>query len=512
MIVSKETQRGWLALCLLLAGVITVPAADETLRAVRGHRDRLLNDPQRPVYHFVTPEGYCMPFDPNGAIYWKGKYHLFYIFQDERGHCWGHASSLDLIHWRFHPPALFPSPGDPDQGIFSGNAFVNQEGKAVLLYHGVNAGNCIAVSEEDDLVHWQKLPSNPIVPNPKEGDPDFGKYQSWDPHGWLEGGTYYAIFGGNPATLFRSPDMIHWTYQNKFLASDLPGVEPDEDISCPDFFPLGDKYMLLCISHKRGCRYYLGHWLDGKFYPETHARMNWPGGTCFAPESLLDNQGRRIMWAWALDRLPESEIQRAGWCGTMTLPRVLSLGDDNLLQIDPVEELKTLRLNPRRIENLTVAAGEEKALDGIRGDSLELEIGIDPGNTRQFGLKVRCSPDGREQTVITCDREAQTLRIDCARSSLTPGIVYRTFCMYGGDNPPVTEQSAPFALKPGEPLRLRIFIDHSILEVFANRRQCLTQRIYPSREDSLGVSLFSAEGPVTVNSLTAWTMAPANPW
>jgi len=188
----------------------------------------------------VSPEGRACRSIRTGDLL-EGKYHLCYIFQDERGHCWGHASSVDLVHWRLHPPALAPNPGDVDKGIFSGNAFVSKKGEAVLLYHGVDAGNCIATSTEDDLDNWTKLPSNPIVPSPKKGDPEFGKYASWDPHGWLEGDTYYAIFGGNPATLFKSDDMVKWTFIDKFLTNDMPGIDPDEDISCPDFFQIGDK-------------------------------------------------------------------------------------------------------------------------------------------------------------------------------------------------------------------------------------------------------------------------------
>ncbi len=66
----------------------TLPVASSDLNEVdstaRALREKLLSDPHRPGYHFVTPEGRCMPFDPNGAIFWKGRYHLFYIFQDAR--------------------------------------------------------------------------------------------------------------------------------------------------------------------------------------------------------------------------------------------------------------------------------------------------------------------------------------------------------------------------------------------------------------------------------------------
>ena len=481
---------------------------DGKIAAARTLRAKLQADPHRPTYHFVTPEGSCYPFDPNGALFWRGKYHLCYIFQDERGHCWGHASSTDLVHWRFHPPALVPGPGDPDRGIFSGNAFVGKEGQAVMLYHGVGVGNCIATCTEDDLVNWTKLPMNPIVPSPKEGDPDFGKYRSWDPHGWLEEDTYYAVFGGNPATLFKADELASWTFVGPLLPHDMPGVDADEDISCPDLFPLGDKHVLLCISHNRGCRYYLGRFEDEAFHPESHHRMNWPGGTCFAPESLLDGRGRRIMWAWVLDRRTGTQVRESGWSGTMSLPRVLSLGTDGTLRIEPPEELRGLRRNHRRLSDVSIGPDAETPVQGVRGDCLELALEIEPGNATEFGVKVRCSPGGEEQTIVSLRPSARCLRIDVADSSLDAGIKHHAFCMKA-QNPTVTAQEAPFELAPGESLRLRLFLDRSILEVFANERQCVTQRIYPTRPDSVGVSLFSRGGSTTVRSVDAWDMASA---
>ena len=73
-------------------------------------------------------------------------------------------------------------------------------------------------------------------------------------------------------------------------------------------------------------------------------------------------------------------------------------------------------------------------------------------------------------------------------------------------------EAGPFALKEGEPLRLRVFVDKSVVEVFANDRQAVMRRIYPSRDDSVGVTLFSTGGPATVTTLEAWDLMPSNPY
>ncbi|MDA0336355.1 MAG: glycoside hydrolase family 32 protein, partial [bacterium] len=269
-------------------------------------------DPHAPRWHFLAPERTAVPFDPNGAIWWKGRYHLFYIFQDpdlpNGGHCWGHASSSDLVTWKYHPTALAPAPGDPDTGIFSGGAFLDKEGVPTIIYHGVGAGTCLARSTDDELLVWEKHPGNPVISEPEPGAVGDGVYNVFDPHCWLEGDTYYAILGGkvkpwnlrDTAYLFTSKDLATWKYQRPFYAPHPHWTGEEEDCACPDFFPLGDRHCLVCISHPRGARYYLGRWQDETFVPEEHGRMNWPGGGCFAPETLLDGDGRRVMWAWAI--------------------------------------------------------------------------------------------------------------------------------------------------------------------------------------------------------------------
>lgn len=116
-------------------------------------RQQFVDDPQRPRYHFLAPSNFMG--DPNGAIFCKGQYHLFYQYnpdesfnRDERMH-WGHARSDDLVYWEDLPIAIAPEPGKPDGlGCYSGHV-LDVDGVPTLFYCGRGGGNCIATSAHD---------------------------------------------------------------------------------------------------------------------------------------------------------------------------------------------------------------------------------------------------------------------------------------------------------------------------------------------------------------------------
>lgn len=492
----------------------------ETIGQARDLRARLLADPHRPTYHFVAPEGICAPFDPNATIYWQGRYHLMYIVQTEKGHCWGHVSSHDLVHWRHHPHAL--EPGGKDTGIFSGGIFVDRNGVPTITYWGLGeeAGICLATSTDDLLEQWTKHPANPVIHQTERG---MTVTTQGEPIGvadpsaiWEHEGRYYMLTGnllvlreyglkqgqvehqGDTLYLFVSDDLVHWEYLHRFYESDRAVTQHDEDNMCPDFFPLGDRHMLLFISHNLGCQYYLGRYEHHRFYPETHGRMTWVDNTYFAPESLVDDQGRRIMWAWVKDGRSRETQEARGWSGAMSLPRVLWLGEDRTLRMGPPGELEMLRVRPQQLADLEIPGDGMLPLADICGDSLELEVEIAPNDAAQVGVCVRCSPDGQEQTRIYYDRVAGELCIDTTQSSLGEG--------------PKSVERGPLSLAADEPLTLRVFVDRSIIEVYANARQAVVRNVYPTRGDSRGVALLSEGGNAQVTSLRAWELAPANPW
>ena len=349
---------------------------------------------------------------------------------------------------------------------------------------------------------------------------------------WKHRGTYYLQAGnllvlnklgrdekspahhrGDWVDLFRSQDLRDWEYVHRFYQRrrDNSWTQESEDDMCPSFLPLprsraggpaSGKHLQLFISHNMGCQYYVGAY-DGereRFLPEAHGRMSWVDNTFFAPEALIDGRGRQIMWAWLTDN-PAKRIEdalRDGWCGVYGLPRVLWLGDDErTLHMAPVPELERLRGNAKEFSDVTVAAGDAVPLAGIDGLSCEIAVRIDPGSARQAGLRVRTSPDGSETTLLYYDADARQLRFDATRS--------------GKKGRPVLEQ-APLLLAAGEALQLRVFIDRSVIEVFANDRQAITRRVFPEGEASDGVALFAHGGSAACSAIRTWELMPANAW
>ena len=488
---TKEGDGIWRCTSLFLSKL-----PDTLAENARTTRERVLADPERPGYHFVIPEGVAMPFDPNGAIFWQGRYHLFYIFQDSRSggraDHWGHMSSKDLFHWQHHPTKLL-------DGMYSGNCYLNREGIPTMCYHQKGIGNAMAVALDDDLNDWKKLESNPITPETHEGDKYHDRYRSWDPFGWLEDDTYYAIFGGSRPAIAKSLDLdSEWEYVGDLFAHGVDSVSLDEDVSCPDLFRLGDRHVLLCISHRMGCRYYIGDWRDEQFHPESHGQMSWVDNTFFAPESLVDNKGRRIMWAWLMDE-PEFGVRSAaGWSGTLSLPRVLSLDSNGTLLIDVPAEIKSLRHDEVSKRDFVIHSGEPIDIVEARGSSLELNVEFECREASACGVNVCVSSDGKEATSIYYDAKEKRLKVDTRLS--------------GPDDTPKVIESAPFELADDEKLKLRVFVDKSVVEVFANRRQAIARRIYPSRRDSIRTILFSQGGDSLVSSFIAWKLASSNPF
>jgi sucrose-6-phosphate hydrolase SacC (GH32 family) len=499
-------------------------------------RQKLLNDKHRPKYHFLPPEGSWN--DINGTFFHKGRYHLGYLRKIENDNglkgsahvfsSWGHISSRDLVHWVYHPTSISDR-GEPGSGyergyIASGSSLMDKNG-VPTIFANVRGRGMFVFQSDDDLEHWRRLTEEPVV---WEDDPRFP--ECWthvmDSDCWLEGDTYYALLGqknhrpgfeGDSTGLFSSQDMIHWQYEHPFYKSDRRWTEEIEDCACPNFFPFGKKYMLVMHTHLPyiKCQYYIGDYRDHVFYPEQNGQLSYPAALLGGPRFMLDGKGRRLFWGWIRDPRPVGEY---GWNGIMTLPWHFTPRPDNGLAISPVEELNILRYDALYLPDEHLR-DEERPLP-IHSECMELKLRLKPEDAETFGIKLLCSEDGQEETVVTYNRKSNCFVIDFSHASRDRSIRYEVFFRgsfpWAGSlklpsNCFAVSQTIPYPLGERTGIDLDIFVDQSVIEIFVNSEICMVQRIYPMASDG-GVRIFSHGGGTAFSAIEKWEMEATNPW
>lgn len=397
----------------------------------------LAADPDRPRFHFLPPSNWMN--DPNAPIWHKGQYHLYYQHNPKAAKWdtmhWGHAASPDLLHWQHRPIALAPTPGGPDKdGCFTG-CMVIDHGTPSIVYTGVRPEvQCIATSQ--DMNTWTKHPRNPVVAAPPPGvdTPGFR-----DPHVWREGDAWLMLVGagfrgkGGTALLYESKDLVEWTYLKPLLTGAIDPAAKGGDVArgemweCPDFFPVGNKW-LFYVSTENKVRYWLGEWKSRTFTP--HSSGVLAHGAAYAPKSSNASQGRRIIWSWLREQRSGQDQLKAGWSGAMSLAVVPSLAKDGTLLLDPAAEYTKLR--------------GRRQTEAPPADCCEIHVEL--SGRAPFGL-TRGAVE-----VIGYDPDTRTLSAGRSEAKL-----------------PASGSIA-----------LRIFLDGSVVEVFADRRVWLTGRVYGS--------------------------------
>ncbi|WP_254545381.1 GH32 C-terminal domain-containing protein [Halomarina pelagica] len=474
------------------------PATGEELRALRA----AVEDHNRPRYHVTSPANWLN--DPNGLVHWNGRYHVFYQYNPAgpfHGTIhWGHAVSDDLVRWEDEPVALSPDPDGPDRdGCWSGCTVVH-DGTPTFVYTGGRGGiqlPCLATAEDPDLRRWRKDPDNPVIEEaPVELDvlnSDHWHAEFRDHCVWRDGEFWYQLIGsgitdvGGTVLRYRSADLREWTYLGPVLTGTWEGAGAMWE--CPELLDLGERE-LLHVSNYADVWYFLGELDDGRFHVDSRGKLDY--GDFYAPQSLTDETGRELTFGW----LPEARSERAqwdaGWSGALSLPRELSLAEDGGLRQRPAPEVTDLRRSHAALTDLVVDG--ETPLDAS-GTALELALTVRVEDAEAFSLVVRESDDGTERTPLRyADGE---LVIDRSSASLDPETAS-------------DDQRMPVGTPDGT-LSLRVFVDGSVIEAFANDRRCLTSRVYPTRADSDGVSLRAEGGEAVVERLDVWELGDAWP-
>jgi len=458
-------------------------------------------------YHLMSEYGWMN--DPNGFIQYKGEYHLFYQHYPYKPvwgpmH-WGHAVCSDMINWRYLPVAIAPDMEYDKGGCFSGSA-IEKEGSLHLIYTGhvltgpdkehdyVQTQN-LAIST--DGITFNKWSDNPVIPL-LEIPEGISKKDFRDPKVIERNGKYYMVLGSNDGAgnglilLYSSEDLITWEFINVIAKSD---GHMGDNWECPDIFSMGNRDVLIMSPQRVAAQGHDYHNLhstmymigtfeahQGSFQYEQYYPIDY-GFDYYAPQTTLDDRGRRIMIGW-MDMWESDMPTQEGhhWAGAMSLPREIILSGDQLL-FRPIEEIMAYRNNPLSLENILLD-GEQNM--GEQGDSYEMQLVFEPRDAVELGVKLRVGEG--EETVITYSTDDRLLSLNRDRAGIGPKGIRRT----------------AIELVDGE-LALQIFVDRSSIEIFIQGGQkVMTARIYPG-EESLGIIVFS-KGRCMVKSLCKWDL------
>ena len=422
--------------------------------------------------HLKAPDNWVN--DPNGFIYYKGYYHLFYQYFPYGPRWgtmhWGHAVSRDLVTWEHRDLALYPTMREDRNGCFSGSA-VEKDGKLYLIYTGVryevvnpeDPHTCLddqfesaqlMISSEDGF-HFDNENGKKVI-IPPITDPAIGdRTHTRDPKVWKSGDHWYLVLGSTveekygEVLFYRSDDLHTWTYVDKAFK----GPEYGWMWECPDYFETkGGKVLILSAMGflKNGEKEKNQSICFHVEFDQSSCRIEIPdvyqfldcGLDLYAPQTTLDAEGRRILSAWV--RMPK--VTDEGWIGMFCTPRVVEVRDGHIFF--------PMHPNVRAAYSQEIPAGSQRAKDGYLV-SLDLEDGeeLDVG-----GFVIR-----REGDRICTDRSA----------------VFPSF-------PGAHLRSETPALKGG--CHLDVVVDKDLVEVFVNEGECVISNAVYGLEDKIGCS------------------------
>lgn len=494
----KRTRRQFLILAsaaCCASGISELNCAGSLAESESEPASRLSHDPRRPQFHLLPTHNWMN--DPNGPVYFRGLYHMFFQYNPESAvwgnMSWNHAVSPDMLHWINYPIAFTMTPGSADAaGCFSGSITVDETAgppKAYAVYTGVvrdkahetirNEGlkesQCLAWSDDPFLRRWTKSPKA-IIPNPPAGLAITGFR---DPSVWRQGGTYFMIVGsgiektGGCVLLYRSTNLMDWEYLHPLISgswdnSYTPNPVGDGEMwECPDFFPLGDRHVLI-YSTMGNVFWQSGFFDQGamKFKPEKSGLLDL--GDFYAPKTQVDAQGQRILWGWLPEKRTQAEMLEAGWSGMMSLPRVLNLDQDGALRIQVLPKAAILRagsISPQsgtKKSVLTLPNATGEALCIGKRDS-ELEFSASFGSSEL--LRISYSPTQRVMSV----------------------------------------DDKKLVLQPSDAPTIHVFVDGSVVEVILGERAGYTKRFYYSGPLAPDITLNAVGSGISLNG---WKISP----
>lgn len=444
-------------------------AIDKANAAIHAATPAAAADPDRPLFHFHAPAQWMN--DPNGPIFYKGWYHIFYQHNPYGDHWehmhWGHARSRDLVHWEDLPVALWPSLEQGERHVYSGSVFPSANGPTAF-YTSIGDGRepeqWIATPEDDNLMRWRKDPVH--LTQALHGGKPLAEWR--DPFVFSDMGLPFLLTGGGRdgrgiVALYRADDakLRSWQYLGPMF------THPDADVAnveCPNIALVDGKWVLLVSVHGR-VEAFVGELRNTSFVTEHRSVL---GDGSYASQIVQGTPNRTIELAWV-----HTENHR-GWNGFLTLPSELHVAKDGTLLRTPVKELTKLRGREAKIGNMTVSGASP--LTGLMGNTMEMELTLDPGKASRCGLRL----GGFE---IAYDPATLTLSAGGRSTTLTSAMVAKG-------------------------LRLHLFLDRSALDVYAADGAATLVAQRDHAQPNAEAAFFADGGEAHVRGLTTWTLSP----
>jgi sucrose-6-phosphate hydrolase SacC (GH32 family) len=444
----------------------------------------LYREPLRPQLHFSPRFGWNN--DPNGLVYFAGKYHLFFQhnpYGTQWGNMhWGHATSPDLVRWTELAEALDPDAMGP---MFSGSAVVDWKNTSglgkdgqppiVLIYTAAGKPTVQAIAFSSDAGStFAKYGKNPVLGQITPGNRDPKVFWHEPSRRWV-----MVLYVGHPGPVdaagkptvkhsihfLTSRNLKHWNN-----ASQIDGF-----YECPDFFELpveGDSSKRKWLLTGANSDYQLGSF-DGKtFQPDNPIVRSTQGKAFYAAQTFSDipaSDGRRIQIGWLRAPSPGMAFNQA-----MSLPLELGLrstSDGLRLVRRPVKELTGLRTTSRSFGPLTLT-GNGNVLVKFGQPQAELRAEFEPG----------------EKSEIIFDVCGFPIRYDAATQQLTAG----------GQS-----IAAPLVEKRQ---RLIVYVDRTVIEIFASDGLVYLPLPVITKPDNLAVEITAAGGSVNLQSLELYDL------
>ena len=507
------------------AAACTAPAPESPTPAPApgGHRPSA-SDPWRPAVHLTAEKNWLN--DPNGLVYHDGTYHAFYQY-NPRGNSWGnmswgHSTSKDLVHWEQQPVAMEAS---PQEEIFSGSIVMDKNNASglgtaqnppmVALYtsaYGKNGAlpqgsqaQSVAFSVDNGST-WQKYKGNPVLnlapTNNNFRDPKIT---------WYEPGRYWVmttvVADAQVVKMFKSTDLLHWDFLSDFSGVGAQGGlwEVPELVQMDVEDSTAKKWVMLLsinpggIAGGSGMQYFVGEFDGTRFTAENAAPADAPltesqwldhGADYYAANSISGAPGGKpVLLGWMGNWDYAQHVPTTPWRGSMAIPRELTLvrGQKRLELRSAIAGVarETLEHSGEvKSKNLTVGPEAQDLGADFASRTQLIELEMDLTSAREAGILLRRSADGSASLRISYNKEKRTVKVDRSKAGTSN---------FSEKFSPYHEVALPSSGSDGK-LRLRILLDSSSVEVFAQDGAAVISDTFFPDWDNTGSSIFSMDG------------------